>query len=136
MNASPPVVFCVMPARSMKEISPFLQNVARLRWVPDDAALLRMFMVHPKVDACLVEMSHNAAVTLEQVRQRSPATRRVVLTDACDLRTVRTLLDTHAAQEMVYRPLDAPSLLSAIGLGRSNKPRVASPDAMPNASGQ
>lgn len=124
MNAPPLIVFCLMPARSMKEISPHLQTVARLRWVPDDAALLRMFMVHPQVDACIVEMSPSAAATLEQVRQRSPATRRVVLTDSCDLRTVRTLLDSEAAQELVYRPIDAKSLSSAVGAVRSARPKA------------
>lgn len=89
----------------------------RMRWIADQAALERI-LASSTCDAALIE--HTPGLSglgcLEIVRRLAPRARRVVVVDACELKTLRTYLESGTATEIVYRPLDVASLLKACGV--------------------
>jgi DNA-binding NtrC family response regulator len=56
-----------------------------------------------------------AIETLQAVQRTRPETKRILLTDYCDLGIIVQGLHTEAIQKIVYKPLHGPELLSAIG---------------------
>jgi DNA-binding NarL/FixJ family response regulator len=62
----------------------------------------------------------NAIELLEAVRVRCPTSRRLLLSDYCDLGIIVQGLHTGAVQGIVYKPIYAPELLAALGVQQVN----------------
>lgn len=61
--------------------------------------------------------AQNSAIeVLQSVRKACPDTRRILLTDYCDLGIIIQGLHTQAVQKIVYKPIHGPELLAAIGV--------------------
>lgn len=109
-----PTIWCVGAARFVREIAPLLESSARVRWFADLAALDRNLKLSLDGQAIVIEQSGKETSTatqlLRHVQQASPKTQRVLVLDRCDLKLVRSFLETELAQQFVYRPLDSRSL--------------------------
>jgi hypothetical protein len=122
-------IWCIGSARFVKEISPLIDCYAHVKWIADGPALARNLAVASEFVAAIVD--HNADGTainhLKQVHARFPRTRSLVIVDACDLRTLRDYLDTGAATEIVYRPLERIALLRSCGLAAAAASKAPTP---------
>lgn len=111
-------VWCVGSGKFVREVSPLIDQSARVKWIADSAALARNLVVANDCAAVIVDHSSgdDAIISLQHVKVRFPRARRLVVVDACELKTLRTYLDGEAANEIVYRPIDRVALLRSCGL--------------------
>lgn len=121
-------VWCVGPAKFVREISPLLEGSARVRWVADGQTLSRM-LNGGTCDVAIVEhgADSNGLENLRRIRSALPRTRRLVVMANQDLKSIRTYLDDGAATEIIYRPFERVVLLRACGIVTHPAARVLSP---------
>jgi hypothetical protein len=111
-------IWCIGQAKFVKEVSPLVDNHARVRWIADGAALERSLSAPSDCSTVIVEHSINGGSlsNLQYVQAHLPGARRLVVVDACELKIVRSYLETGAATEIIYRPLDRVTLLRSCGI--------------------
>ncbi len=126
--SSSQTVWCIGSAKFVREVSPLLDSVLRVRWIADLAALERI-VDGANCVASIIEHTPDllGLRCLELLKLRAPRTRRLVVVDACELKTIRVYFETTAATELLYRPLERELLLKACGVTRSTARRCLSP---------
>jgi ActR/RegA family two-component response regulator len=90
-----------------------------LVWVHDASGFQAAIKQEPEPVAAMVDnraAGANAIKLLQSVKESRPKTRRVLLSDYCDLAIIVQGLHTGAVQQLVYKPVHAPELLAAFGL--------------------
>lgn len=120
-------IYCVGPARLVKELSPLLENAARVRWTADLATLNRAIAADARTnantirsapDACIVEDPDmdRLACMLETIRQHHPTLERLAIIDACNMQVLRRLIENGLTREVIYRPFTLAEVRHATGL--------------------
>lgn len=122
--SSVPNVWCVGTAKLVREVSPLIDRYVRVRWIADQAALERNFNGRADCSTVIVEHTTDQAALgyLQFVKSKLPQSRRLVVVDACELKTLRIYLETALATEIVYRPLDVQGLIKSCGVTRPSIP--------------
>jgi hypothetical protein len=124
-------IWCIGPARFVKELAALIDGHARVRWIADGAALERVLASSSECGTVVVEHSPDGAslACLERVQRQLPRARRLVVLEVCELKIVRGYLEAGAATEILYRPLDRATLLRSCGIAK-----LASASTPPTAS--
>ena len=79
-------------------------------------------------------ISVSAIEALESVRRARPGSRRILITDYCDLGIIVQGLHTGAIQHIAYKPIHTPELLGAIGAAHLPASAVTPSTSQPPAT--
>jgi DNA-binding response OmpR family regulator len=116
-DTRPRILVLCTDATSMRGITAALSRSCDLIWVRDGEALLRLADLEQPA-AAMVDIavpSANAIETLQNLKARRSETRRILLTDYCDLGLIVQGLHTGAVQSIVYKPVHPAELAAAVG---------------------
>jgi FixJ family two-component response regulator len=117
MSNKPRVVVLCPDQVAARAIADVAGRIVELVWVRDVAGF-KLAVRDQDILAALVDndaIPAEAIDLLRTLRELSPRTRRVMLTDHCDLSMIVQGLHTGSVQQIVYKPVFAPELMNALG---------------------
>lgn len=121
-NKRPRLVLLCVELQAVRALTSMLGRVCELNWARDAKGLVNLAGDEPAPIAIIVDQSMpnvNAIEVLGSVKNVRPQTRRILLTEYCDLGIIVQGLHTGAVQQIVYKPVHAPELLASLGVNVS-----------------
>jgi ActR/RegA family two-component response regulator len=128
MMPRPKITVLCNELAAVRAITDALGRGFELSLAGDAQTLLASLERESSSAAVMVDMSViqvDAIKLLEKVRGICSQSRRILLTDFCDLNIIVQGLHTGSIERIVYKPIYGPELLSAIGVNPATAPIVS-----------
>jgi DNA-binding NtrC family response regulator len=115
----PKIVILCTEMETVRLLAASMSRNVELMWSRDGKSLLEIACESEDCAAAVIDIAAvpgEGIELLQSVRKMRPQTKRVLITDYCDLSIIVQGLHTSAVQSIVYKPIHVPELLGAVGL--------------------